>query len=281
MAEPAKPIGRAVLGIDAAWTKTEPSGVSLAVEAEGGWRLVAVEASYEHFLARGRGAAPGDGRPKGSHPDAGALIGASRLLCRRAPECVAIDMPVGPNPIVGRRFCDDEISRRYGARKASVHSPRAARPGPISDTLRAGFEALGLPVRVAPPANGLIEVYPHAALIEFMHEAERLPYKAAKTLTYWPDLPIAERHRKLRAVWSRIVEALDRRIAGAGAALPVPAPDVRGWPLKAFEDKLDAVVCAAVAITALNGQALPHGDAEGAIWVPAGALTAEDELRSR
>ena len=30
---------RAVLGIDAAWTVSQPSGVALAVETEGGWRL--------------------------------------------------------------------------------------------------------------------------------------------------------------------------------------------------------------------------------------------------
>ncbi len=259
---------RAVLGVDAAWTETEPSGVALAVEDASLWRLLAVEASYAHFLDRAHGLEPGVGRPKGSKPDAGVLVAAVSRLIGRAPDCVAIDMPVGPNPIIGRRACDDAISRCYGARKAAVHSPNAARLGPISDALRAGFAALGFPVCVAPPAHGLIEVYPHAALIEFMEEPERLPYKAAKTTTYWPGLLINERHRKLREVWARIVEALDGRIGGTSAALPVPPHDARGWPLKAFEDKLDAVVCAAVAIAALNGEADAHGDHEGAIWVP-------------
>ena len=273
MAKRAKTTGRAVLGIDAAWTASEPSGVALAVEDASGWRLAAVEASYDLFRARARGAG-GDARPKGSHPDAGALLGAARLLCGRPLDCVAVDMPVGPNAIAGRRFCDDAISRRYGARKASTHSPSAARPGPISDALRADFAAFGFEVRIEPPADGLIEVYPHAALIEFMQEAERLPYKAAKTLIYWPKLTLEERHRKLRGVWSRIVETLDRRIAGATAALIVPAPEARGWRLKAFEDRLDAVVCAAVAIAALDGRAVAHGDAEGAIWVPAADVPA-------
>ena len=266
-------IRRAVLGIDAAWTATEPSGVALAVETEGGWRLVAVEASYDDFLATARGEVGNEARPKGSHPDAGALVGAATLLCGRALDCVAVDMPIGPRPIVGRRPCDDAISRLYGARKASVHSPGAARPGAISDSLRADFEAFDLPVRCKAPALGVIEVYPHAALIEFMGEKERLPYKAGKTLTYWPGLGAAERQPKLRAVWARIVEALETRIAGVAAALSVPEYDIRGWRLKAFEDKLDAVVCAAVAVAALNGQAVAHGDAQGAIWVPKGAGT--------
>ncbi len=281
MARNAGAIGRAVLGIDAAWTATEPSGVALAVETAEGWRLVAEEASYSHFLERATGAWPDDARPTGSKGDAGALIAAVRALCARAPDCVAVDMPVGPNPIIGRRSCDNAISRIYGARKAAVHSPSATRPGPISDDLRAGFEACGLPVRVAPPAHGLIEVYPHAALIEFMSADERLPYKAGKTLTYWPKLSVEEQERKLRSVWSRIVEALDRRIAGVSAALPIPAPDVRGWPLKAFEDKLDAVVCAAVAIAALNGEAVAYGDAEGAIWVPSRRSRGDNCISSR
>ena len=261
-------VRRAVLGIDAAWTATEPSGVALAVETEGGWRLAAVEAGYDHFVERADGADPGLGRPRGATAEAARLVAAVSRLVGRGPDCIAIDMPVGPNPIIGRRACDDAISRCYGERKAAVHSPNAARPGPISDALRAGFAALGFPVCVAPPARGLIEVYPHAALIEFMGEPERLPYKAAKTTTYWPGLLVDERHRKLREVWARIVEALDGRIGGTSAALPVPPHDARGWPLKAFEDKLDAVVCAAVAIAALNGEADAHGDDEGAIWVP-------------
>jgi predicted RNase H-like nuclease len=263
---------RAVLGVDAAWTEAKPSGIALAVEAETGWRLVAAEASYDHFLARAQGKAV-EGRPAGSHPDAGALVKASHLLCGKALDCVAIDMPVGPNPIVGRRACDNRISSVYGGRKAAVHSPSRTRPGPISDDLRAGFEAVGLRVCTALPADGVIEVYPHAALIEFMQGAERLPYKAAKTLTYWPGLAADRRQQKLRAVWARIVEALDRRIAGVAAALPVPAPETRGRALKAFEDKLDAVVSAAVAIAALNGEVKVFGDADGAIWVPDGVAT--------
>ena len=149
-----------------------------------------------------------------------------------------------------------------------MHSPSAARPGRISDDFRAAFGALGYPVRIEAPAHGIIEVYPHAALIEFVGEPERLPYRAGKTTTYWPNLATEDRQTKLRAVWARIVEVLERRILGVAAALPIPAQAARGWRLKAFEDKLDAVVCAAVAIAALNGEAVAHGDAEGAIWVP-------------
>jgi len=62
LVEPFAATGRAVLGIDAAWTATEPSGVALAVEDASGWRLVAVDGSYDHFQARARGMVPFIGR---------------------------------------------------------------------------------------------------------------------------------------------------------------------------------------------------------------------------
>jgi hypothetical protein len=45
---------RAVLGIDAAWTLSQPSGVALVAETPNAWRLVAADASYQRFHARGR-----------------------------------------------------------------------------------------------------------------------------------------------------------------------------------------------------------------------------------
>jgi predicted RNase H-like nuclease len=260
---------RAVLGIDAAWTEKQPSGVALAVEAEGGWRLAAVEAPYGQFVARANGAPLGEERPRGDKPNAAALLEAARTICGRKVDLIAVDMPLSRLPITRRRRCDDDISRAYGAKGAAVHSPGAERPGKISDALRQEFEALEYGLCTAPPASGLIEVYPHPALIEFLKEPRRLEYKAAKTRVYWRELLLADRRVKLQSVWTRIVEALDRRIAGVGDKLPLPAGDV-GRRLKAFEDKLDAVVCAAVAIAALDGEAEPHGDEDGAIWAPAG-----------
>jgi predicted RNase H-like nuclease len=177
-------------------------------------------------------------------------------------------MPMAGQGIAGRRPCDRAISRQYGAKAASTHSPTAERPGKISDRLRAGFEAQGYRLCTSTPARGLIEVYPHPALIEFVHAPRRLEYKVAKTGKYWPKLSAAERHKKLREIWRRIVDALEQRIEGVRAALPPLGADERGWRLKAYEDKLDAVVCAAVAIACLKGEARALGDENAAIWVP-------------
>ena len=67
---------------------------------------------------------------------------------------------------------------------------RAEGGGPFSDRRTTGIDQrrpsrrlrrAGLRRPRRAPARGLIEVYPHAALIEFLGERERLPYKAAKT----------------------------------------------------------------------------------------------------
>jgi predicted RNase H-like nuclease len=263
-------VRRAVLGIDAAWTEAEPGGIALAVETESGWTIAAVDASYGQFFDRANCVPPGQDRPRGAKPVAAELLDAALKICGRAVDLVAVDMPMARHPIVGRRPCDTKISSCYGARKAATHSPSAERPGKISDALRAEFDALGYRLCTAPPARGLIEVYPHPALIEFLGERRRLEYKAGKIGRYWPGLSPHERHLKLRTVWARIVEALESRIAGVRSALPPPEADVRGWRLKAYEDKLDAVVCAAVAVAALDGRARRFGDNDAAIWAPLG-----------
>ena len=267
---------RAVLGIDAAWTATRPSGVALAVEradaveGAGRWALRAVAPSYDHFLALARGAVH-DGAASGSVPDAAALLAAAQRIAGTAVSLVAIDMPLSHEPITGRRPSDDAIARAFGARHCSTHSPSALRPGALSDTLRADFAAAGYPLRTdveGAGAGGLIEVYPHPALVFLAGAARRLPYKAGNIAKYWPGEPIAVRRRRLVAEWERIAALLATRLDGVAGHLPILPDPSTGAQRKAQEDMLDAIVCAWVGITALTGQAEAYGDAVSAIWVP-------------
>uniref|UniRef100_UPI003019E4F7 DUF429 domain-containing protein n=1 Tax=Bosea sp. MMO-172 TaxID=3127885 RepID=UPI003019E4F7 len=66
----------------------------------------------------------------------------------------------------------------------------------------------------------------------------------------------------------RLTALLDREIAGVADALPVPEPAAAGVVLKAFEDMLDAVVCAWVGTRVVAGAAVPFGNDDAAIWVP-------------
>jgi predicted RNase H-like nuclease len=258
---------RIVLGIDAAWTEREPSGIALVADDGTGWGLVDAAASYDGFLM------PSGGEPivrhRGSIPDVRRIISAVELKTGSMPDLVAIDMPLSSMPIVGRRGPDNLISSLYGARGGGTHSPSALRPGQISDGLRVEFDAAGYPLAVAKlTTRDLIEVYPHPALIELASAERRLPYKHSKIGKYWRQETPAVRRQKLLEVWARIVDLLDGQVQGTKAALLLPAADARGHQMKAFEDKLDAVVCAWVGACAMDGRAIPFGDSVSAIWVP-------------
>ena len=265
---------RAVLGIDAAWTETQPSGVALVEETAQGWRLVAVETSYARFHALAGG--PEAVRPVGSRPVAKNLIETCERLTGRPPDVVAIDMPLSLEPIVKRRCSDLAVSRAYGAKKCGTHSPSPERPGKISDALRKDFAACGYRLRTAsyPSAPhldtpALIEVYPHPALVELTGAAERLRYKISKANKFWPKLKPPERRKNLVEAWTEIGAALEQQIEGVTARLPVVKETASGLDLKAHEDALDAVVCAWVGVCALEGSAEAFGDTSSAIWIPA------------
>ena len=214
----------AVLGVDAAWTLTEPSGVALVVaQTPGSWRLVASAPSYQHFLARVDQSLARQARPSGSKPDPEALLQAAANLAGRAVDLVAVDMPLSLSPIIARRASDNAVSQGYGARHASTHTPSATRPGPISDELRVGFDRAGYPLQTKRiTAPGLIEVYPHPALIELAAASRRLPYKLSKIRNYWPDLSVSERRARLFAQWAKIIRLLDHEIEGVADELPPP-----------------------------------------------------------
>lgn len=260
---------QAVLGIDAAWTLAQPSGVALAVKGGSRWHLAGVAPSYQRFIDIPIRHAPPEIRPLGSRPDPAALLATAARIAGGPVDLVAIDMPMSLEPITSRRPADNAVSRAYGARKCSTHIPSALRPGLISDELRAGFASAGYPLLTsAITSPGLIEVYPHPALVELATARERLPYKISKVRTYWPHLRPDERRLMLLAEWRQIVVLLTREIDGVDQALPSPSVYDTTVALKAYEDSLDAVVCAWVAICALEGQAQPSGDRASAIWIP-------------
>lgn len=257
-------MGRAVLGIDAAWTIANPSGVALLDDASGAWRLVAAASSYAAFCALA-------GVPHDSHlPDAARLLEAAHILSLTPVSIVAVDMPLARSSITTRRVSDNAVSAAYGSRHASTHTPNATRPGAISDRLRDQFAAQGYPLQVKRTVSkGLIEVYPHPALIELLRADRRLPYKAGKVRSYWPLLTVPQRRAELLSQWSTILGALDHQIIGVREIVPLPPTDAPTRTLKGVEDLIDSIICAWVGAEVLDGRAVPYGDDESAIWIPA------------
>lgn len=258
---------RMVLGIDAAWTDTNPSGVAVAVEDANGWQLKGAWPSVAHFFADAHDQ-PQPVKVSGGVAPAADLLEAACKLVGSIPDLVAIDMPMALQPITGRRASDEAISRAYGAKWCAAHSPSASRPGLISDRLREGFTEAGYPLCIHEIATpGLIEVYPHPALVELCAEPKRLPYKVGKMRSYWPNAKPEHRRTLLSGEWSSIGTVLEPYLRGAEAYCS--AFELSPKQLKAQEDMIDAIICCICAIRALDGGAKPLlGDGRSAIWVP-------------
>jgi predicted RNase H-like nuclease len=263
-----------VLGIDAAWTATEPSGIALAASLADRWRCVAIAPSYDAFLTLASGAPVdwGQRRFQGSIPRIPDLLDAARTLAGAPVDVVAIDMPIARVPITGRRAADRAVSERFGARGCSAHSPSAQRPGPIGAVLSESFAAAGFPIatRGTPrsAAHHLIEVYPHPALLELLRLPYRVPYKVAKARRYWRRASSADRICMLLDEFRAIHGGLERVFGPM--ALPLPAAHDVSSPhrLKRYEDVLDALVCAWVGVRFLQDAAVALGDETAAIWCP-------------
>jgi predicted RNase H-like nuclease len=258
-----------VLGIDAAWTATEPSGVALVRGDRASWECLVAAPSYASLLLFANERVPIDwsASPQGAEPDCGELLDAATRIAGARPDIVTVDMPLSTAPITGRRPADTAVSRQFGAMKCAVHSPNATRPGAIADEMRRVFATLGFPLACESTRAGtmpaLVEVYPHIALLELCAVSERMKYKAAKTSSYWRNAPAPVRRANLLAAWATILSALSTRIRGI--ALPFPATGTLAG-LKRYEDALDALICAWVGMEYLAGRAIAYGDDTGAIW---------------
>jgi predicted RNase H-like nuclease len=256
----------AVLGIDAAWTPKNPSGIALWIRNGGRWSCAQVAGSFSEFLGLG------DAGDHGSHEiDVPVLLTACRNLIGDVPiGAVAVDMPLARAPITGRRVSDDAVSKAFGGRGCGVHSPTHDRPGDVGRRLQAGFEAAGfrLACQIWDPVPALIEVYPHVYILALTGQGYRVPYKAAKTNRYWPGLPLAERRERLLGEWQGILKALSKAADISEFRLPDGVVDLPLSRLKAIEDQMDALVCAWTAVEFMEGRAVPLGDSESAIWVP-------------
>jgi predicted RNase H-like nuclease len=262
----------AVLGIDAAWTSGNPSGVALIEKSTtaGQWTCISAAPSLALFSSA-------VGLPLPPTPTLQSLLSnavtASGMLTRQPLRIIAIDLPLSYVPITGRRPCDDSVSRRFGRNGCSSHTPSSLRPGVISGVYlntfsAAGFQLATLQKRWA--TAELIEVYPHPAILTLLKSHFRLPYKVTRTVKYWPALRWSRvaRFRLVHGALSLLLQGLTRQIQGINISLPPLSGPVNFTALKPFEDTLDALVCAWAGAEHLAGRTLAFGDADATIWVP-------------
>ena len=267
---------RNLLGIDAAWTVKNPTGLALLRPEGVRPRLLRIARSYDEALAIAEGESPDWLAPVKVGPDA-----LPEVLRSWGPVALAaVDMPLAHSPITARRAADTAVSKAYGGRKAAVHSPSVERPGAVGVQLHRALEQAGLSLLTtsdsaqATDGRWFFETYPHAAIIELMQLSRRLPYKVGKRGNFWPYAPAETRWRWAAVQLDVLRAGLDQVIEGVATAVPsaqellVATEKRRGPVLKGVEDALDAVVCAWVAHELQAGRTRAFGDADGAILLP-------------
>jgi predicted RNase H-like nuclease len=255
-----------VLGIDAAWTVTNPSGVALLTTDTNPPRVLQASPSFEDFVRKTMPDAwCGKYDAKASLAD---VLVAAKEMGADAIDVIAVDMPLAHQPVRGRRRCDQLISRSFGARGCATHTPTTSRPGIVSDSLlrearQAGFNLVTEASHR--PERALLEVYPHVALLELCNAGYRVPYKLARRARYWPEASAADRLSTIVVSWKRVLRRLNERLDFDFAVDCTDRP-LQFW--KAWEDVIDAIVCCWVGLEWLSGRARPYGDEIAAIWVP-------------
>lgn len=265
--------GTAVLGIDAAWTLSEPSGVALWQFESQRWKCMRVAPSYVAFC----GEIDWDARVLGGPINVPAMLEkCRRLLAGKTPDVVAASIPLGLTPVRDRRLCDTLINKLFSRCKCTIHAPTPQQPGAVALRLHQGFKSAGYHLATtpgSPSVSALIEIFPHVALLGIMGRPERIPYKALNTKTYWPQLAAATRKRLLVEEWQAILDRLGRYAAAIDIPLPQNPEKWKFLRLKRFEDAIDAQVCAWMAAQYLNGSARRiSADAQAAIWIPRSSL---------
>jgi predicted RNase H-like nuclease len=258
---------RPVLGIDAAWTDKNPSGVALVGTGGAGRKLIRVAPSFEDFVL---GATPQVwGHRHDFRASLADVLGTAEKIANGAVSVIAVDMPVGREPVRRRRLCDQMISSRFGARGCATHTPTETRPGGVSDRFLREAQEAAFTLVTTPqqePRRALLEVYPHVALLALCNAERRLPYKLSRRAKNFGQIDDPKaRLEAVRNEWNRILARLKREIdidldVGGNIAT------LGGW--KAWEDVIDAIVCAWVGLEWAAGRTTAFGDELAAIWVP-------------
>lgn len=210
-----------LIGLDLAWGERNPSGAVRLGQADDG--VLSVD---EHLTLGG---------------DEELLAWLDERV-GSGPALVAVDAPlVAPNPGGTARRCDRLVSRRFARFDAGVYPAnreRCARPLRLASALLARGWTLD-------PWKGrkggwrcALEVFPHAAAVRLLGLDRIVKYKKG---------PVAARRAGLARLQGLLHERLPRVDPPVRPFAREDVPALRGGALKGLEDRLDAVLCAAVA----------------------------------
>lgn len=222
------------IGLDLAWSPRNPTGAAvIRGDASGGLvagsRLLGDDAALVAYVEEHAGA---------------------------GPAIVAVDAPLWVPNESGRRPAEAAIGRAFGRYQAGAHPANRRRlvfggvvrgEALVAALLERGF--VHAPEVVAGAAvRQVVEVFPHPAMIALFGIERTLKYKAR---------PGREHELRLRE-WRRYQEHLgaladaDPLLRGQEALLAQDVAALRGRKLKDYEDRVDALFCAYIALYAFR-----------------------------
>ena len=165
---------------------------------------------------------------------------------------IAVDAPLIIKNETGRRPCETQISRRFGSRHASAHSSNLMLyPNAESVLLADMLERHGFSQDINPETDKarsgrwFFEVYPHPAHVVLFDLPRIVKYKKGRVANRKHGLIEFRLH-----MWVKLTRAepclLPTPILGELTHTDLTI--VKGKALKQYEDTLDAVLCAYIAL---------------------------------
>jgi predicted RNase H-like nuclease len=164
-----------------------------------------------------------------------------------ASTIIAIDAPLIIKNTVGQRPCETAVGRKYGSREASCHTsnlrlyPAAASVALACELILAGY--VHAPSVDVASTKVVLEVYPHAGLVEFFDLPKSLKYKKGTLAQKRSGFRILKEHL------SQLAQATPMLLKTPFLAhlLTHDLESLNGRDLKAHEDSMDAIFCAYLA----------------------------------
>ncbi|HMQ30152.1 MAG TPA: DUF429 domain-containing protein [Chloroflexaceae bacterium] len=171
------------------------------------------------------------------------------------PAIVAVDAPLLVPNVTGRRPAEAALARVFRPYEAGAHPANRALldrggAGVRGELLVARLAAHGFaaaPAVAAGQGGRLVtEVYPHAAMVALFGLPRTLKYKARGRRGP------GERHAAWRAYQAHMLDlaAADPPLRGPLDLLETRVETLRGAALKGYEDRVDALLCAYIALYA-------------------------------
>ena len=222
------------IGIDLAWSPRNPTGAAIVRgDAAGGALVESVllgdDAAIVAYIARHAG---------------------------DRPAIVAVDAPLWVPNETGRRLGEAEIGRVFGRYQAGAHPAnrqRLAFDGVVrGEALVVALAALGFihasAVAAGAEVRQVVEVFPHPAMVALFGLQRTLKYKNK------PNRSVEERMREWRRYQSYLddLARADPPLHGQAALTCQDAAVLRGRRLKDYEDQVDALMCAYIALYAFR-----------------------------